>query len=420
MTTFTARTDRQLVRAGARSTRYVLLHATAPKQRTRKAPKRPPVNVAFVLDRSGSMGGSKLALAKYAVERALTGLTAKDRFAVVTYDDRIETVVSSCLATPANKTKALLRLQDIDARGSTHLHGGWTAGADALKQHATADGVNRCLLLTDGLANVGLTDPAQLAAFAADLRASGIGTSTFGVGQDFDETLLTSIADAGGGHFYFIERPEQIPDFMTSELGELLDTVAREVTIEIKHALELEVEPFSPVAAAAGVPGIERLLIGDLVVGQQVEVVLRVRFPDMPEGVATAAFFTIADRDGVLKADGCTLAWTHASHADNDAQPRDRDVDRAVARIHAARARTEAVRLNRLGEFGAARHALRGVAGRIEDYAGSDTELRQMAAGLRDEEATFAAPMPELARKRAHFSSANLQRSRDPQGQARR
>src|SRR5687768_1329540 len=420
MTTFTARTDRTLVRAGARSTRYVLLQATAPKQRTRKAPKRAAVNVAFVLDRSGSMAGTKLALAKYAVERALTGLAPKDRFAIVTYDDHIETVVSSCLASPANKTKALLRLQDVDARGSTDLHGGWTAGADAIKAHLTPDGVNRCLLLTDGLANAGVTDATALAAFAADLRASSIGTSTFGVGQDFDETLLSAIADAGGGHFYFVERPEQIPDYMTSELGELLDTVAREVTVEVKHAPELEVEPFSPVAAAVGVPGIQRLLIGDLVVGQKVELVLRVRFPDMPDRAHTTAFFTIGDRDGVLKADGCTLAWTHDSHAANDAQPRDRDVDRAVAAIHAARARTEAVRLNRLGEFDAARHALGGVARRIQDYAGSDATLRELSASLVAEEVAFSAPMQELDRKRTHFASQNAQRSRDIDGQARR
>ncbi len=420
MTTFTARTDRTLVRAGARSIRYVLLQATAPKQRTRKAPKRAPVNVAFVLDRSGSMAGSKLALAKYAVERALTGLAPKDRFAIVTYDDRVETVVASCLASPANKAKALLRLQDLDARGSTDLHGGWTAGADGIKAHLSADGVNRCLLLTDGLANHGVIDPTALAAFAADLRASSIGTSTFGVGQDFDETLLTAIADAGGGHFYFVERPEQIPDYMTSELGELLDTVAREVTIEVKHAPELEVEPFSPVAAAVGIPGIQRLLIGDLVVGQQVEVVLRVRFPDVPEGAHTTVFFTIGDRDGVLKADGCTLAWTHDSHAANDAQPRDRDVDRAVATIHAARARTEAVRLNRIGEYRGARHALRGVAQRIDSYAGSDAALQELSASLVAEEAAFSAPMPELDRKRAYYRSSNIQRSRDDDGQARR
>ncbi len=420
MTTFTARTDRQLVRAGARSIRYVLLQATAPKQRTRKAPTRPAVNVAFVLDRSGSMAGTKLALAKYAVERALTGLAPKDRFAIVTYDDHVDTVVSSRLASPANKTKALLRLQDVDARGSTDLHGGWTAGADALKAHLSADGVNRCLLLTDGLANAGVTDPTTLAACAADLRASSIGTSTFGVGHDFDETLLTSIADAGGGHFYFVERPEQIPDYMTSELGELLDTVAREVTVEVKHATELEIEAFSPVAAVAGVPGILRLLVGDLVIGQKVELVLRVRFPDMAAGAHTNAFFTISDRDGVLKADGCTLAWEHDSHAANDTQPRDRDVDRAVAAIHAARARTEAVRLNRIGEFSGARRALRGVARRIDDYAGTDASLRELSAQLIAEEAAFSAPMPELDRKRAHFSSSNMQRGRNSDGQARR
>ena len=148
--------------------------------------------------------------------------------------------------------------------------------------------------------------------------------------------------------------------------------------------------------------------------------VLRVRFPDMPEGAHTTAFFTIGDRDGVLKADGCTLAWQHASHAANDDQPRDRDVDRAVARIHAARARTEAVRLNRLGEWDAAKHALRGVARRIRDYAGSDTELRELASGLLAEETTVAAPMMEVDRKRTHFTSANLQRSRNTDGQARR
>jgi hypothetical protein len=207
---------------------------------------------------------------------------------------------------------------------------------------------------------------------------------------------------------------------MTSELGELLDTVAREVTVEVKHAPELEVEPLSPVAGGMAVPGILSLSTGDLVVGQELEVVLRVRFPDMPEGPHTTAFFTIGDRDGVLKADGCTLAWTHASHTANDAQPRGRDVDRAVARIFAARARTDAVRHNRVGDFGAARHALRGVAHRIDDYAGADPELRELAAGLRHDEAVFSAPMMELERRRAHFASQNIQRHRGDAGEARR
>jgi hypothetical protein len=171
---------------------------------------------------------------------------------------------------------------------------------------------------------------------------------------------------------------------------------------------------------AASAPGELRMLIGDLVAGQKLELVLEVRFPKADVGIATTAFFTIGDRDGALKTDGCTLAWLHAEAADVDAQPRDRDVDRAVARLYAARARMEAVHLNRLGEYTDARRALRGVARRIRAYAGSDAELRELAGQLIAEERAFSAPMAELDRKHAHFSSANLQRSRDPGGHAQR
>lgn len=421
---FTARTDRTLVRAAASSTRHVLLTATAPKARKRgkeaEGKGRPPVSVAFVLDRSGSMAGTKIALAKHAVDRALVGLDPKDRFAIVTYDDRIETVCDLRLATDANKRAARLALQAVDARGSTDLHGGWTRGADAIRQHLAPEGVNRVLLLTDGLANVGVIDPGTLAQVATDLRASGIGTSTFGVGTDFNEVLLTSIADAGGGHFYFIEQPQQIADFITGELGELLEVVARNVSIDITHHPALQIEPLSPISSAAAVPGVLKLVIGDLVAGQKVEVVLRVRFPTADEGAQTTAFFTIADRDGVLKADGCTLTWEHASHAANDDQPRDRDVDRAVARIHAARARLKAVALNREGDYAGARLAVADVAARIGSYAADDAELNDLASQLVADRAAFAAPMRELDRKVMHFSSANLQRTRDARGRARR
>jgi len=420
-TNFTAQTDRHLVRAGNRSRRFVLVKVTAPKRRPgMKLPKRPPVNVAFVLDRSGSMAGPKIGLAKYAVERALQGLSPRDRFSVVTYDEQIETVVSSRLATAKAKQETLLRLQTVDSRGSTDLHGGWVAGAQQIREHLAPEGVNRCLVLTDGQANVGVVDPAQLTAVAADLRASGIATSTFGVGTDFNEELLTAMADAGGGHFYFIDRPEQIVDVMTSELGELLDTVAREVVVDIKHAVQVEIEPLSPVVAGVGAPAEVRLLLGDMVAGQDVELVLALRFPEAAVGAATTAFFTVSDRDSVLKADGCSVEWTYADHAANDAQPRNPEVDRAVARLYAARARQEAVHLNRIGEFSAARQAVRGVVNRIKDYAGSDPQIAEVATSLEADVAAFEAPMREMDRKLAHFSSANIQRSRDSHGQARR
>ena len=351
--TFTVQSDRRLVRASRADQRHVLVRLTAPAARHHDdKPARSGVNVCFVLDRSGSMAGSKLALARYAVQRALTGLTPQDRFAIVTYDDRIETVAASALATDAAKHDALVALQTVDARGSTALHEGWSRGADALKAHLDPASVNRVLLLTDGLANIGETDPAVLSAFAADLRASGVPTSTFGVGADFDEALLQSIADAGGGHFYFIERPEQIPDYMTGELGELLETVARGVEISVKHAPGLIVQALSPVAAKAAVPGDLHLLIGDLVAGQDVELVLSVEFPAAQAlGAQTTVFFTVADRDGILKADGCSLDFESAAAAACKAEKPNKDVERAVAKLQVAQARQEAVQLHRSGDF---------------------------------------------------------------------
>ncbi|MGH8545902.1 MAG: vWA domain-containing protein, partial [Gammaproteobacteria bacterium] len=128
----------------------------------------------------------------------------------------------------------------MDARGTTALAEGWFRGAEQVALHQDERCVNRVLLLTDGLANVGVTDPDQLEAHA-ELHRRGIQTTTFGVGADFDEALLERIALAGGGNFYFIEDAKQIPDFLTSELGEILEVVARDVAIEFQTPIGLTV-----------------------------------------------------------------------------------------------------------------------------------------------------------------------------------
>ena len=129
--TLTALTDRHLVRAAQPETRHVLLTLTAPPPPKRANGKdaRPPVNVCFVLDRSGSMAGHKIALARYAVDRAIDGLTGRDRFSVVVYDDQIEVIVDHAKATADAKHRAHVQLQGVDSRGYTALHGGWSRGS---------------------------------------------------------------------------------------------------------------------------------------------------------------------------------------------------------------------------------------------------------------------------------------------------
>lgn len=192
-------TDRALVPAGASAVRYLTIQIAAPARE--RAADRAPVSVALVLDRSGSMAGRKIEMAKQAVDHALRLLDARDRAAVVCYDTAIDTLLDATAATAEAKALAASRLAAIDARGSTDLHAGWKTGALLAGTSGTAGPtVSRVLLLSDGLANHGETDPAVLARFAGELRAKGIVTSTFGLGADFDETLMSRLATEGGGH----------------------------------------------------------------------------------------------------------------------------------------------------------------------------------------------------------------------------
>jgi Ca-activated chloride channel family protein len=412
------RIDRRFVRAEAHSTRYALVSFTAPEAPRRA--ERQPVNVAFVLDRSGSMGGQKIRLALEAVAQALHLLRPEDRFALVVYDDQVEVIVESTHATREAVGNALRQLARIDARGSTDLGGGWLRGCEQIAAHLGSDSVGRCLLLTDGLANRGITDHDELCHHASELRARHVATSTFGVGSDFDERLLHRMADAGSGHFYFIETAAQIPDLLTSELGEALETVARDAALVAAPPAGLQAEPLNPFPFRAADDGTVRVALGDLVSGQDVAVVLKLVFPLGANGDTVAARFRLEDRDGVLGDEWEVAGWTFAGHRENDVQERDRVVDRAVAELYAARARAEALELNRAGRFAEARRVLEATERRIRQYAGNDPELQQIAARLREDQSLYEEHMTALAMKKQHFASYNVTHRRDATGKARK
>ncbi len=421
----TVRPDRRLIRASGRSRRFLVIDVTAPTIQADPARRRPPVNLAFVLDRSGSMGGhNKLGLAKQAVLEAVHRLDPADRFSVVTYDSLIDVVMPGTLATPEARGEAARRLGPVEPRGSTDLHGGWLTGCEQVAAALAPDGVNRVLLLTDGLANKGVTDPGQLAGTAHDLRQRGISTSTFGVGTDFDESLLQAMADSGGGHFYFAGDVAAMRDHITSEVGETLDIVAREVVVDLTLPESVRVESLSPFRIEQG-PGYARIHLGDMVSGQVLTIALRLSFDYGDLGRELGAVVRVVDRDRVFElatpaAAPVSLAWQYADHPANDGQPRDVEVDRVVARLFAERARQEAVRLNREGRFEDARHALGGVRRRVHEYAHGDAMLAELEQELVTNEAQLAAPMPEMARKAMHFAASTAARMRTVDGKSQK
>ena len=319
----TVQADRTLVRSAARSTRYALATIVAPT--APRSATRIPVNLAIVLDRSGSMGGQKFVLARRAVERALAQLQPEDRIALVVYDDNIDVLAESTLASADAKRSALARLASIEPRGSTDLSGGWMRGCEQIAFSMTMDApghnhtVSRCLLLTDGLANRGITDRDELIGHAAALRQRGIQTSTFGVGEDFDERLLAGLADAGGGHFYFLADASQIPELISSEVGEALEVVMRNVVLETRLARGMAGTSLSRMRSSSsgneGGEGTLRVELGDLVSGQEVEVVLSLHFPTRYDVQSIATEMRLTDASGSSTSSTARLRFTFAGHA---------------------------------------------------------------------------------------------------------
>src|SRR3954451_16746327 len=406
-----ARADRRFIRSTYRSNRFVLAELKAPHaHHEERERRRAPVHLAFVIDRSGSMAGEKLRLSKLAVEQSIARLQSDDRFSVTVYDDAIDVVFESATATADAKQEALRRLGASESRNMTNLGEGWLRGCEQVARYLFPDGVNRCLLLTDGLAHVGITDRDELVTHAGELRQRGVSTTSFGVGTDFDEVLLQGMATAGGGNFYYISDGRQIVDFITSEVGEALDVVARDVKLEVVTPEGVTVESLSQLPLVTR-DGRTVVSLGALVAEQVVEVVLRLNSPYGEVGRETGAVISVAD-------ESVPLTWEYADSKTNDLQPREIDVDRAVARVFAARARQEATALNRAGDFGQANGRLAAVAKRIRSYAGRDPHMRAIVAELERDAIEVAAPMAASTLKEMHFASYNVAKSRSIEGKA--
>jgi Ca-activated chloride channel family protein len=220
--------ERPCLPVGEATSLPVLIRLTAPAvpQIARK-----PLNLCLVIDRSGSMAGEKLrqtiASAKFVVER----LAPTDILSVVQFDDRVKVVIPPGPVT--DRAHLCRRLDGIHAGGQTNLSGGWLRGAACVREKKLPEYINRVLLLTDGQANHGIVDPAILIQHAANLTEEGIGTTTLGYGNDFNEDLLTAMADAGRGNAYHVETADQAPAIFARELEGLLAIAAQNVRITL-------------------------------------------------------------------------------------------------------------------------------------------------------------------------------------------
>jgi len=215
------------------------------------AGRRTAVNVAIVLDKSGSMTGEKLRKAKDAALASIDRLGPNDIVSVIAYDNTVEVLVPATKITDKQALRAAI--ERLTAGGSTALFAGVSKGAAEVRKFVDRQRVNRIILLSDGQANVGPSSPAELGNLGSSLIKEGISVTTLGLGLDYNEDLMTQLARKSDGNHYFIENSEDLARRFGYEFDDVLSVVAQEVTVSVSCAPD--VRPIRVLGREADITG---------------------------------------------------------------------------------------------------------------------------------------------------------------------
>jgi Ca-activated chloride channel homolog len=324
----------------------VLVRITPPEPE--KKLERPALNIGLVIDRSGSMEGQKIEYARQAACYAVEQLLSSDRISVTIYDDRIDTLVPSTLAT--NKAHIIRQIQGISARNMTALHAGWLQGGVQVSEYLNSEHLNRVILLSDGLANVGETNPDVIASDVQGLAKRGVSTTTMGIGDDYNEDLLEAMARSGDGNYYYIRSPQQLPNIFSQELQGLMGTIGTGVTLGIEPQAGVEV---AEVLNELTVNSKGRFQLSNLVVGSSIDVVVRLKIPAI-DRETDLCYFRLAWNNPDLPERqkirvGLRLPAVNA--AELEEFPFSLEVRQQAALMMTARAKKEAVQFVDRGEY---------------------------------------------------------------------
>ncbi len=225
-----ARLDHSLLRANAPTTAFLKVGLNPGSVRIEE--ERPAVSLAIVIDRSGSMSGEKIETAKQAVIQAIGRLRDGDRVALISYsqDARIEIPLERV----GDVENAIYRISNIRSGGNTAIYSAVNLAASQLRREEDRNAFRRILLLSDGLANVGPSDPVDFSRLGRALMREGISVSTVGLGMDYNEDLMAGLSMASEGNTYFAENYRDLPRIFDSEMRDTTTVIARNVRVRIE------------------------------------------------------------------------------------------------------------------------------------------------------------------------------------------
>lgn len=362
---------------------YVMARVTASGDAA--ASNRHPLNLSLVLDRSGSMAGAKLDYTRQAAQFLIQHLSPEDVLSVVLYNDKVETLFEPQHIT--NKDALSQQIDTIKPRGTTNLSGGWLEGCQHVRQHYAPTSLNRVILLSDGLANRGITDRSQLVAIARQQYEAGITTTTMGLGNDFNEDLLMEIASAGGGAFYFIESPEVAPEIFNEELSGLMRLTVQNLTVRVtvnNHVKDIRQLNAYPVKE---MPMARSYRLGDLYSGEVKTLVLELAIPSLAalgqQQIAVVRFaYDELTANGIAHHENEVGVQVNMSTSAMEPAPEQAQVTQAVLLLQAANARQEAIQRADHGQFDEASRVLKAVASEIAQAPITNEQLQEEQRAL--------------------------------------
>lgn len=332
-------------------------------EKTASVSSRRPLNLSLVIDRSGSMAGQPLRYAIQAAQKLVESLTDQDIVSVVIYDDNADLILPP--QPVKNPSEICKILGKIKAGGCTNLSGGWLLGCEQVKSCLNREYLNRVLLLTDGQANEGITDPQILTKTAHKQSEQGIITTTLGFGTYFNEDLLMGMAKAAGGNFYFIQSPDEATDVFRIELESLTSVVGQNLTVTLHPESSIELrEILNNYRTTSTEKGLE-IFVGDVYEIEAKQLAVQLVIPaqntigQLPLISIHYQYQTLVN-DSIEQLSGeLPITINIGSEADAQQVQPDQSVFEQTSKLRIAQVKEQAIALTDKGEYQKAAETLR-------------------------------------------------------------
>ena len=406
--------DNDMIYAEQPSPHYLEVLVTAAPETT-SLQKRLPLNLALVIDTSGSMRDeNKLNYVKQAAIALVNRLRPEDRLAIISYSTEARVVLPSGPVRMEQEARWLI--QSLRADGGTNLGAGLIEGYHQLREFAGSQTVNRVLLLSDGKANQGITSSSELSRMVLQEADTGISLSTFGVGLDFNEDLLAALSESGRGMYYFIDRPQSMETILAKEFNAVERLVAADIQVTVTLIPGLHVEQVF--ANSYEVNGNTVLVrFGDLAAGERRRMQIRFR-PDQREqgavnkaaNVQVSYFIPGNGGSGSLNR---SIGLAYINNRQGIAENLDKGIAERSAVFEAGLARKEAAMAYDRGEKQRADSILDTVRKKIEGFTVRSSKVRQEVSEMEDYQKALGKAMParerSLIQKQVKHKSQTLE-----------